>query len=493
MDNRIAFVCLHGSGGNGRELAQYFGAIPIESCGFESFHDVCMARNIQIFTPTADERPYSPAMQMPLTVWFDRSANYLDGGLEDSEDREGIEKSMDTILKIINAMEADFQHIFLGGFSMGGGLALHALTKSSKLCPKVRGIFTMGSYLVNDSAVLKKCTNAMLMEERAIKEEEYRKSRAQSKHSTSTAASAIGDGAYVVAQSAEGMAYHEYVDRKIAALEFTSDGKVLDVLDKDAHSPLVDIPVLMLHGEQDELIHCEWGKSTATNLLLRGIDVRFETYVELDHEIGEDQLVDILTWLQDVVDVAEYEEEEKKRAEAALHEHLSGGKTTPDEYATSFEEERERALGKIDVPADKLERIMKLREERAIRTGGASALKKKEDGGGVPAAPQAKPAAPLQNAGNRQQSYTITTSPRDSNVTVLHYPANESVLDILVARPVLACGGMFEFKKETDGTSGVYTEILFASDVDNLAREIGVRLKRRIESEGASLNACPLA
>ena len=119
MNNRIAFVCLHGSGGNGRELAQYFGAIPIESSGFDSFHDVCMARNIQIFTPTADEKPYSPAMQMSLNVWFDRSANYLDEGLEDTEDKEGIEKSMDTILKMINAMEADFEHIFLGGFQHG--------------------------------------------------------------------------------------------------------------------------------------------------------------------------------------------------------------------------------------------------------------------------------------------------------------------------------------------------------------------------------------
>ena len=103
--------------------------------------------------------------------------NYLEEGLEDSEDKEGIEKSMDTILKMINAMESDFKHIFLGGFSMGGGLALHALAKASKLCPKVRGIFTMGSYLVNDSAVLKKSTSAMQMEERATKDRSTRNPR----------------------------------------------------------------------------------------------------------------------------------------------------------------------------------------------------------------------------------------------------------------------------------------------------------------------------
>ena len=68
------------------------------------------------------------------------------------------------------------------------------------------------------------------------------------------------------------------MDRKNAALEYTRDGNAVDYSDKDAHTPQVDVPVLMLHGEQDALIAAEWGEATATNLLLRGVDVRYETY-----------------------------------------------------------------------------------------------------------------------------------------------------------------------------------------------------------------------
>ena len=501
-DGRIAFVFLHGSGGNGRELAQYFGAIPMGGAAynFDSFHDVCLARNIQIFTPTADEIPYSPAMQMPLTVWYDRSANYLEEGLEDGEDKEGIERSLSIILKMINAMEADFHHIFLGGFSMGGGLALHALSKASQLSPKVRGIFTFGSYLVNGSAVLNKSTNAMQMEERAMKEEELKQSRnaaqAQTKAAINPKKKTPGGGkseetgaAYYISQSAESKALNEKMNRKNAALEYTSDGKVIDPDDKDAHTPLVDIPVLMMHGEEDALISQEWGKATATNLLLRGVDVRYETFKGLDHEIGEEQLEECLTWLLDVAAVVEDEELEK--AAAMVAENANNNMHGPQGSGSAgtiagrvddktFDEERERALGKIHVSADKVASAMKSRTEGVIRSGGAS-VGGSGSGSGSSSTRSAQP-------------YSVTLSPKDSNVTILHFPANESVVDILVARPVLACGGMFEMKKEKlEGVSGVYTEILFAQDVELLANEIGTRLRKRIESEGASLNACPMA
>ena len=49
-------------------------------------------------------------------------------------------------------------------------------------------------------------------------------------------------------------------------------------------------------------------------------------------------------------------------------EKIRGDKHIPDEHTTSFEEER-TALGKIDIPADKLERTMKAKEEAAITYG----------------------------------------------------------------------------------------------------------------------------
>lgn len=33
------------------------------------------------------------------------------------------------------------------------------------------------------------------------------------------------------------------------------------------------------------MIRCEWGRQTASNLLLRGVDVQFRSYKNVDHEM----------------------------------------------------------------------------------------------------------------------------------------------------------------------------------------------------------------
>lgn len=453
MSTRTALVLLHGSGGNGTELGQFLRAIPMGSeYSFDSFHDICAERGIQIFTPTAEKRKYSPAMHMELTVWFDRAANYLEEGLEDEEDGEGVEKSLLTILQLINAMEADFDHIFLGGFSQGGGLALHAMRKASSLCPKVRGLLSMGSFLVNKSAVMLKSTAAMMTEEMETK------TKAENQKKSNTNKSPMrskNDSAFYEANSNESKDIHKLAKKKNSIMEFTADGEVVKPTDPDAKTPLVNIPVLMMHGEQDELINFEWGKTTATNLLLRGVDVRFEGYADLDHEIGEEELKDALIWMEDIIMLKEREAEDEK-AEAMV---------SKDESAIeqrSYEEERERAMGKVDIPSERI--------QRGLQQKDATLMASKDTG----------------------HNYTLESDPKDNNVVYIIYPANESVLDILIARPVLACGGMFELQKTADGR-GVFTKVLFASEPDKIAQEIGRRLHARIESEGASLNACPIA
>jgi predicted esterase len=462
---------------------------------FDSFHEICFAKGIQIFTPTAESRPYSPAMQQQLTVWFDRSENYLDEGLDDDEDEEGTEKSIVTILRLINAMEADFDHIFVGGFSQGGSLALHSLRKASTLCPKVRGVFTMGSYLVNKSAVMRKSTAAMMSEENDAKGM-FNSSRAAAMNKASMAgklqyppqdltqqAKSDGGGqdggAFYEANSALAKELSQEIKRKNTAIAFAADGSVVKPDDADASTPLVDLPVLMMHGEQDELISAEWGKTTATDLLLRGVDVRFESYAGLDHEIGEQQLKDALLWMEDIVLVRESEEEEEATRMALDGSHARGG---GGESATlSYDQERERALGKLGVNSQRVQARLEKREANVVASVSTTTSSSKK----------VQPAA----VGGRAQDYSLEVSPTDRNVTVIHYPANPSVVDILAARPVLACGGMFDIQKEREGCgrTGVFTEVTFCADPDKIAHEIGLRLSKRLESEGASLNACPMA
>lgn len=64
------------------------------------------------------------------------------------------------------------------------------------------------------------------------------------------------------------------------------------------------LPVMMMHGEADEFIQCDWGRKTATNLLLRNIDVQFRTYPDTSHELVESELVDLFYWIQDVLSTA---------------------------------------------------------------------------------------------------------------------------------------------------------------------------------------------
>jgi hypothetical protein len=128
-------------------------------------------------------------------------------------------------------MEDSYVDIFVGGFSQGGCLSLHLMRNdiAEQLSNKVRGIFSMGSFLVKSSVVLKK--------------------------------SADNNG-------------------------------------------LANLPLLMMHGEEDSLILYEWGHSTATSLLLenRDLDIQFKGYAGLDHDIGDEELVDLLLWIDDVRD-----------------------------------------------------------------------------------------------------------------------------------------------------------------------------------------------
>lgn len=113
--------------------------------------------------------------------------------------------------------------LFVGGFSMGGALALHLLRGT--LPANLYGVFSIGSFLTADSALL------------------------------------------------------------TGELPIAAAGP----------------PVLMMHGSEDLLVPLAWGRATSTSLLLGGADVQFREYAGLSHEIGEEQLADLLLWMEDAL------------------------------------------------------------------------------------------------------------------------------------------------------------------------------------------------
>lgn len=51
----------------------------------------------------------------------------------------------------------------------------------------------------------------------------------------------------------------------------------------------------VLHsGERDAMISCDWGRQTASNLLLRDVDVQFRTYPGVGHEIDPSEVLCIV-------------------------------------------------------------------------------------------------------------------------------------------------------------------------------------------------------
>ena len=247
---RIGVIFFHGSGGDGKELRNYVDQLPMPDLDLLTFRQVLaqwtkghhesssemMKTTSEVYFPTAERRAYSPLGGEDTHVWFDRSPNFHLEGMHSDEDSKGILQSMRHILAVIAHIEEKegFEHYFVGGFSMGGGFALNFLRHLEEdirkqlqnvftdyqwhllntFQHKIRGIFTMGSFLVQDSAV------------------------------------------------------------------------------NDFKHPIFhpNIPVIMCHGTHDSLINIDWGKKTAANLLVREINVDFETFEGVDHEISPDEV-----------------------------------------------------------------------------------------------------------------------------------------------------------------------------------------------------------
>jgi predicted esterase len=159
MFAKSLLVFLHGSGGNGSELRSYLENIPLASFGYNSYVDVISSElNISVFSPSSGVRRYSAAGGERMNVWYDRTPAFMKEGRNSTEDIAGINSSIEILLKKIHEKETEtpFENYFIGGFSMGGGIALHLvryLTESGnfQVLKKIKGIFTAGSFLVSSS------------------------------------------------------------------------------------------------------------------------------------------------------------------------------------------------------------------------------------------------------------------------------------------------------------------------------------------------------
>jgi predicted esterase len=149
---KICLIFLHGSGSCGSDIKTYLDTVPLPDFEYRTFTQVAQSLSLHVVTITARSRRYSPLGGEECNVWFDRSPFFQREGMNDVEDSKGVEESLAQLMSTAHNVYSGYSHLFVGGFSMGGGLALHALRKGGP--PNLRGIFAMGSYAVQRSALV---------------------------------------------------------------------------------------------------------------------------------------------------------------------------------------------------------------------------------------------------------------------------------------------------------------------------------------------------
>lgn len=149
---KSALILLHGSGGDGTTLSKY-----IQEIHPTFFNQLEMSR-IKVILPTSDFLPYSILDGKQTRVWHDRKSLSYDS----VEDTEGLDKTHNSIKKIIlelwKSYRIDISNIIIGGFSMGGGVALHFTLSEWYDFPAV---ICIGSYVTTRSNIWKKKENVI--------------------------------------------------------------------------------------------------------------------------------------------------------------------------------------------------------------------------------------------------------------------------------------------------------------------------------------------
>uniref|UniRef100_A0A7S3PHF1 Phospholipase/carboxylesterase/thioesterase domain-containing protein n=1 Tax=Aplanochytrium stocchinoi TaxID=215587 RepID=A0A7S3PHF1_9STRA len=194
-----------------------------------SFESRLGSVGVSVQFPTATPRPYTLWGGETGTVWMNRLGLNPDA----EEETTSIKESMSKIDGIIDkALEEKLvsspSRIFVGGFSQGGCLALY-IGLSGKYQGNLGGIFCCSGFLPNTTFAISNIVNPK--EASTVSEE----------------------------------------TESPGVLSFDSKSKQ---------------PVLMLHGDSDSMVSCQWGEATAKRLSNLGMKVSFEKVPNLEHQLN---------------------------------------------------------------------------------------------------------------------------------------------------------------------------------------------------------------
>ncbi|XP_022912729.2 lysophospholipase-like protein 1 [Onthophagus taurus] len=105
--------------------------------------------HLKCIFPTAPLRYYTPSNGAPQRVWFDRK-DILPSVDEDLDTLNDISYEINSLIDQELNVGIPLNKIIVGGFSMGGSLALHTAFRTT---PGLGGVFSISSFLNNNSVV----------------------------------------------------------------------------------------------------------------------------------------------------------------------------------------------------------------------------------------------------------------------------------------------------------------------------------------------------
>ncbi|XP_059921173.1 lysophospholipase-like protein 1 [Gadus macrocephalus] len=137
-----SIIFLHGSGDTGQGLRGWVRDVAVPDLAFG---------HIRVVYPTAPARPYTPMRGALSTVWFDRHKISRDSP-EHLESVNAVCGALGRVIEEEVKAGVPKHRMIIGGFSMGGAMALHL---ACRYHPEVAGVFALSSFLNKDSVAYK--------------------------------------------------------------------------------------------------------------------------------------------------------------------------------------------------------------------------------------------------------------------------------------------------------------------------------------------------
>ncbi|XP_030640634.1 lysophospholipase-like protein 1 [Chanos chanos] len=140
-------IFLHGSGDTGQGLRAWVRDVLTQDLAFS---------HIRVVYPTAPARPYTPMHGTLSHVWFDRY-KISNNCPEHLESIEAMCDSLGAVIQDEVRAGVPKNRMIIGGFSMGGAMALHLACRYHR---DVAGVFALSSFLNKGSVVYQAVENA---------------------------------------------------------------------------------------------------------------------------------------------------------------------------------------------------------------------------------------------------------------------------------------------------------------------------------------------